>query len=122
MNDRSQRIARCVEGQRLVYYRSKPDADYWDLHWQRNSIDDLYEHAKRGYLGHFEKPFISHLPKKGLILEAGCGLGQYVLALRKRGYEVEGVDWAAGTIKAVLEKFPDLPISKADVKKTGSTR
>ena len=30
---------------------------------------------------------------------------------------MQGVDWAAATVKAVLEKFPDLPISKADVKK-----
>ncbi|UCE54619.1 MAG: class I SAM-dependent methyltransferase [Desulfobacterales bacterium] len=109
------RNVRCVEGQRLVYYRSRPDAAYWDAHWKQNYIEEIYEKAEQGHLGRFEKLFTGYLPKYGRILEAGCGLGQHVLALRKRGFEIEGIDWAAETVKTALRKFPDLPIYKGDV-------
>ena len=44
-------------------------------------------------MGWFEESFIKFLPKTGKIIEAGCGLGYYVLALERRGYDVEGVEW-----------------------------
>lgn len=56
-----------------------------------------------------------HLPRPGRILEAGCGLGQYVLALQARGYECEGVEWGEETVKAVRSIRPDLPIRVGDV-------
>jgi len=65
----------------------------------------------------FGTPFCKYLPKKGHILEAGCGVGQYILALRVRGFEVEGIDWATETVKTAQLKYPDLPIQRGDVTK-----
>jgi SAM-dependent methyltransferase len=44
-------------------------------------------------------------------------MGQYLVALRKRGYDIEGVEWGAETVKAVKSIYPDLPIREADVTK-----
>ena len=41
-----------------------------------------------------------HLPGRGRVLEAGCGLGQYVLLLRERGRAAVGADWSLEALRA----------------------
>ena len=41
-----------------------------------------------------------HLPAGGRLLEAGCGLGQYVLLLRERGRVAVGADWSLEALRA----------------------
>lgn len=110
----SNKAARRVEEQRLVYYRSQADAAFWDTHWQAHLSVERYRGAECGRLGWLE-PLVAYLPKQGRILEAGCGLGQYVLALRVRDYDAEGVEWGAETVQAVHTLYPDLPIWVGDV-------
>jgi len=42
-------------------------------------------------------------------------LGHLVLALRVRGYDVEGVEWSKPTVELVRRWHPDLPIRVGDV-------
>ena len=102
-------------GQRLVYYKTKPDSNFWDEHWKDQISPETYKRADRGKLGFFERPFTQYLPKSGRILEAGCGLGQYVLALRSRGYDCEGVEWGEDTVQAIKALRPEAPIRIGDV-------
>lgn len=106
---------RCLQGSRVVYYMEKADAQFWDRHWQRHLSPDVYRAAEQGDLGELWEPFTRYLPRQGRILEAGCGLGQRVLALRTLGYDVEGVEWAEATVQAVRSMRPDLPIRVGDV-------
>ena len=106
---------RFVEKQRLAYYLSAADAVFWEQHWQRHFSPEICRWAEQGRLGWFEDPFTRYLPRQGRILEAGCGLGQYVVVLRVRGYDAEGVEWAPETVKAVRALYPDLPIRVGDV-------
>lgn len=41
-----------------------------------------------------------NLPATGRVLEAGCGLGQYVLLLRERGRVALGADWSLDALRA----------------------
>jgi SAM-dependent methyltransferase len=41
-----------------------------------------------------------HLPAGGRLLEAGCGLGQYVLLLREHGRAAVGADWSQEALRA----------------------
>ena len=41
-----------------------------------------------------------HLPAGGRLLEAGCGLGQYVLLFRERGRAAVGADWSQESLRA----------------------
>jgi SAM-dependent methyltransferase len=104
-----------VEGERLAYYASAADPDFWDCYWSERLSARTYGWAEQGKLWDLEKPFTKYLPRQGRILEAGCGLGQYVLALCVRGYECEGIEWGGRTVEAVHAIQPDLPISAGDV-------
>jgi SAM-dependent methyltransferase len=100
---------------RLVYYKKAATADYWDSVWSHKETDQLYSEAQKGNLGYYEDIFPRYLPKKGRILEAGCGQGQIVLALTVLGYEAEGVDYAEKTIQFIKSKFPHLNVRVGDV-------
>jgi SAM-dependent methyltransferase len=107
---------RIVENDRLAYYMSAADINFWDNHWQTHFDPAAYDWADTGpHLGCFEWPFTRYLPKTGPILEAGCGLGHYVAILRARGYDVEGVEWSRKTVETVLSVRPALPIRVGDV-------
>ena len=103
------------EGQRLAFYSSLADRGFWDRHWRSKIIMPSYQLAREGRLGWFEGPFTRYLPASGKVLEAGCGMGQYVLALRTRGYDAEGVEWSRETVTRVKKLFPALPIRIGDV-------
>jgi SAM-dependent methyltransferase len=107
-------MLRRVEGARLAYYFQAADAGYWEAHWREVVSAEFYASAARGELGPFESIFPRYLPGGGRVLEAGCGLGQYVLALRERGYDAEGIDWAADTVSEARRRFRDLPVRQGD--------
>ncbi len=46
-----------------------------------------------------------NLPKKGRILEVGCGLGYFSYALAKGGYEVLGIDISQEAITAATNRY-----------------
>lgn len=99
----------------MAYYLTAADADFWDNHWRIHLPPETHKRTEQGNLGKFEHLFIHYLPRQGRILETGCGLGQYVLALRVRGYQAEGVDWSTETVRTVRELRPDLPIHVGDI-------
>ncbi|MBX3004933.1 MAG: hypothetical protein KF821_03790 [Anaerolineales bacterium] len=92
---------------RLVYYRQAATAQHWDAVWKTQDTERLFAGAAKGELDYYTEIFPRHLPKNGKILEAGCGLGQYVIALRQRGFDAEGVDYAEDTIRFLNERFPE---------------
>lgn len=74
---------------------------HWEEYWNRTNIEkNLVDCDTDGLLPILEK----YLPKKGKILEAGCGLGKWVIYLSKRGHDIWGVDSYKGAID-VLKKF-----------------
>jgi SAM-dependent methyltransferase len=108
-------VCRRIKGERLAYYSKAADAAFWDREWATKVHLSEYTEALKGKIGAFEKLFNSYLPREGRILEAGCGLGHVVLALRARGYNCEGVDFASKTIEAVRQLFPGLPVRVGDI-------
>lgn len=104
-----------MEHGRLAYYQEAGTPDFWDAQWARLLASDHYAPFRRGDLGLLEESFAAHLPKRGRVLEAGCGTGQFVLALRARGYDCEGVDYVATTVERARAAVPDLPVSVGDV-------
>ncbi len=48
-------------------------------------------------------------------LDAGCGIGGWILFLKEQGYEVEGIDMAARTIRALTEYDPELKVKVASI-------
>jgi SAM-dependent methyltransferase len=88
--------------------------DSWESHWAEHLHQYLLELYSTGYLGEFEI-FTRYLPKNDPVLEAGCGLGQLVMALAKRGYHVEGVDYAEQTVARIQALAPKLNVRVGNV-------
>ena len=62
-----------------------------------------------------EPVFLKHLPRTGRILESGCGLGRWVFYLRRKGYDVVGIDLSEPAIRAAHAYDPVVPIQRDDV-------
>ena len=80
----------------LAYYSRAATAEFWSEHWGSHSVATLLEVARRSPLTALIE---RHLPPRGLVLEAGCGLGQYVLLLRERGHAAVGADWSLDALR-----------------------
>src|SRR5207249_3388071 len=87
----------------LAYYSVSADRDFWAEHWGGHSTGELLETARSSPL----TELISRaLPRDGTVLEAGCGLGQYVVLLRERGWRAAGVDWAVDALRMCRRLAP----------------
>ena len=58
-----------------------------------------------------DKFFLKYLPNDGRILEAGAGRGRWVFHLRRRGYDVVGIDIARSDVEFGRKFDPDVPLS-----------
>jgi len=87
----------------LAYYSVAAPQEFWTDHWGRYSVEELLAIARRSPLTGL---ITQALPDDGVILEAGCGLGQYVLLLRERGWRVAGVDWSLEALAACRRAAP----------------
>ncbi len=108
-------VRRIAAGRRLAYYRVAANAQYWDDVWAKQQTGTLYAQAQKGELGYYQDIFPQYLPRVGRILEAGCGLGQFVIALRVLGFDAEGVDYGKQTVDFIKRQFPELPVRIGDV-------
>lgn len=101
---------------RLAQYRGLGgDQAFWEERWSQRDIGNLLSRYQSGKLDEFEEIFSKYLPRDLPILEAGCGMGQFVMSLTARGYKAEGIDYAAETIARVKDVAPELKLSVGDV-------
>ncbi len=54
-----------------------------------------------------------HLTKDGLYLDAGCGIGGWILFLRDAGFTVEGIDSHSAAVRAMSEYDRDIVVKIA---------
>lgn len=64
------------------------------------------------------QPYLRQLPKEAKIIDAGCGLGDWVLALGREGHKVTGLDLSRKTIALLKEKFPASDFLSGDIRRT----
>lgn len=62
------------------------------------------------------KHLTTYLSRTGLILEGGCGLGQYVIYLRERGFDVIGGDFSLNALYAHKRHVADTPLVALDLR------
>lgn len=97
----------------LAYYSLAAAEDFWTEHWGRQDPGELLAVAERSPLTEL---LVSRLPSHGLVLEAGCGLGQYVTYFRRRGYAAVGADWSARALATGRRFAPDTPLCAMDLR------
>lgn len=112
-------IGRRVENDRLVYYNKTADQGFWEEVWLKQLTEDYYNPFRAGKLYTFEKIFKRHLPRPGLILEAGCGTAQLVVALNALRYNCLGLDYAVRTLGKVQQMVGPLRLISGDLRALG---
>jgi SAM-dependent methyltransferase len=98
----------------LAYYSRAATQEFWSEHWAGEDVEKLVRIAQTSPLtGLIE----AALPPTGPILEAGCGLGQYVLLLRERGRAMVGADWSIDALRRCRTASPSAPVAVMDLGK-----
>ncbi len=87
----------------LAYYSVAADREFWSEHWGGHTVEELLAIARTSPLTDL---IVAALPRTGVVLEAGCGLGQYVLLLRERGWAAIGVDWSRDALASARRVSP----------------
>jgi len=100
----------------LIFIQEKASPDFWDRHWQADPLADfglLNPKAKNLFVEITAK----YLKKEdGFLLEGGCGNGKIVLALKNKGFQVIGIDFAKETILKAKEAMPQGDFRLGDVR------
>jgi SAM-dependent methyltransferase len=101
----------------LAYYARSATREFWAEHWGVQSPAALARSAERSPL---TTMILRGMPPSGArVLEAGCGVGQYVVLLRERGYRAVGVDWGVDPLRAGRAWTPATPLSAMDLRELG---
>lgn len=99
---------------RLVFLQENATPEFWDKQWHD---EKLKKYVKSFTKERFIIPTTQkYLERGALILEGGCGKGQFVYALQENGYKAYGVDFAKSTITKLQELFPTIPFQYGDVR------
>lgn len=86
---------------------------YWDSRYSQ-------EHVAGYSMDEFPKqkfwPLLQQNLEKGKkYLDAGCGIGGWILYLREQGYDVEGIDRASSAVRAISEYDRDAVVKIASM-------
>ena len=99
--------------QKEFYFSNKPPGNEWDYAWFTKTIEQELKACD------IESPprelFLSYLPREGKILDAGCGLGKWVIYLHHRGYDIVGIDNSATAIAKLKDFDKSLQVELGDI-------
>lgn len=107
-------IVKCEECN-FVFTNPRPHPDVLDKYYQSDDyishqnkgnsiINILYQIARSFTLNKKVKLINKHSPKKGRLLDLGCGTGHFLSAAQKAGWEVTGVEPSALARKQAIDK------------------
>lgn len=99
----------------LAYYFRSAPKEFWSEHWEGQDAEVLLRVARLSPL----TALVEALPRGGQILEAGCGLGQYVLLFRERGYRTVGVDLSFKALRTGRNSSRAAPLAAMDLRRLG---
>ncbi len=100
----------------MSWHAETADEAFWSGYWRDHVNASYYSGAERHDLKSDElgQILLSEMPRHGKHLEAGCGAGYWVAALRAAGYDVEGIEYSRELVERVNQVNPDLPVAYGD--------
>lgn len=87
----------------------------WEDIWAEASVEAEFEVMEQTRTYETLGVYPQYLSKKGIIVEAGCGLATVIMKLRDMGYNVIGLDYAAQALKTARDYDPGLRLQVGDV-------
>lgn len=88
--------------------------EFWDRIWSKCSLQEAVKEVETNFMLPI---FLKYFTKDGKILEAGCGLGKYVIYFTRKGYNIEGIDFAQETINRIKKYDATLPARVDDLRR-----
>ena len=101
----------------LAYYARSATQAFWAEHWGGHTPEALARVAETSPLTDLVVRALTPAPAP--VLEAGCGLGQYVVLLRERGYQAVGADWAVDPLRVCRAWAKATPLAAMDLGQLG---
>jgi len=99
--------------QKESYFSNNPTNDLWDVMWTTRAIEQELDACD------IETPprelFLSFLTKECKILDAGCGLGKWVIYLKRLGYDIVGIDNNELAIDTMKDFDESLQVEYGDI-------
>ncbi|MGH9946970.1 MAG: class I SAM-dependent methyltransferase [Pyrinomonadaceae bacterium] len=92
------------------YSGSSPN--YWEENWEASHFE---KSVKFSAVDPLRPLFEEFLRPNSLMLEGGCGMGNYISYYAGRGYRVVGLDFAQNALKTLRVRQPHLPLAGGDV-------
>ncbi len=86
--------------------------DFWEDNWEASGFEESVRFAA---IDPLRPLFEKYLRPDSLMLEGGCGMGNYVTYYTARGYDVIGVDFAQKALKTLRKRQPQLKLCGGDV-------
>src|SRR6266436_2428495 len=101
---------------RMAWYGEAGDEHYWYEYWKARLTSGYYADAEAADLTDDElgKVLLKAMRPGGLHLEAGCGAGYWVAALRRYGLMIEGIEYAQNLVNLVASVNPGLPMRQGN--------
>lgn len=95
-------------------------ASHWTRIWEQEGgpqgrIDKVQRREEYRRMA----PYLAKLPRGAQVLDGGCGLGDWVLAVRQQGLRAIGLDISSKTIQQLQERFPEAEFRSCDIRATG---
>jgi SAM-dependent methyltransferase len=90
----------------------------WEDNWENVSMEEVLEIFSYIRVKKQMDVFLKYLPKGQNIFEGGCGIGPYVVQLRRLGYNVIGGDYNFSPLAKVKKYDASMPLVCADVLNT----
>jgi len=106
------KIAQHINSQDYKKSEKSFQAEVWEEHWSKQSVHNL---VKQLEVNPVFWNLLSKVKKSHKMLEAGCGYGQWVIALHQLGFNIKGVDIAKNTLKRIKKFYPPADVKIADV-------
>lgn len=106
-----------TDGLRAKERGAAADAGYWDDLWDTLALD--YDAARTGHLPHQLRATVgARVAVPARVLEAGCGLGHFTVAMHARGFDAVGLDWGVRAVERLRSTFPDVDVQVGDVRRS----
>jgi SAM-dependent methyltransferase len=92
---------------------------YWEKQWSQRKLDKQIETGPKKAWWPILKCILKNLPKDAFIVEAGCGMGQFVYLIDRMEKKIIGIDIASQTLSQTKSFFPHLQLLIQDVRRLG---
>jgi SAM-dependent methyltransferase len=99
------------------HWQDPANDQYWYQYWKARLTPKYYTSAEANDLtsDQLGSILLRVMSPQGLHLEAGCGAGYWVAALRHNGFNIEGIEYARDLVDLVHATNHELPVRQGDV-------